>query len=159
MKRIVFGTAIVALIVFIFYSRPIEKPTNQHPVNSTKSVANKPSIIQQQLAKKIADIVELENKSLPRMVDNVTRLDSVKANPGAQITYFYTLPQYASTEVSSQWVATEGKLKVAKGVCTDANLQPILASGATLMYVYKGNDGIYINQFQVTQDDCQSIKP
>lgn len=93
------------------------------------------------------------------MVDNVTRLDSVKAGPDAQITYFYTLPNYTSTEVSSQWLATDGKTKVTKGVCSDTELQPILASGAKLMYVYKGKDGIYINQFQVTQSDCQSIKP
>ncbi len=154
MKKLLFVLAMAGMLLFLLYGRINEKNLDGQVVESTAVTTPMPSKNDHQLVSKIGNIVSTENSALPKMVDSQTRLDRVSAGPGAQLTYFYTLPNYASIDVNRSWITIDVKPKVTKNVCADQELRKLLIAGATLMYVYKGKDGVYINQFQVTQHDC-----
>ncbi len=105
----------------------------------------------------IAEIVKSANANLPTMVDNQTRLDKVESGPGELLTYLYTLPFHASTDVSGYWITSEVQPKVTRDVCDTPVLRRLLANGATLVYAYKGKDGVDINKFRITDSDCVRI--
>lgn len=107
--------------------------------------------------KTINEMVKSANANLPVMVDKQTRLDKVVAGPGAQLTYLYTLPDLASSDVSASWITVDVKPKVTRDVCDTPLLRRLLANGATLVYAYKGKDGVDINQFRITDGDCMRI--
>ena len=158
MRKTLFGIAILCILLILFYNSSSENVSDDKVLKETsKSDLKKIAKNELLINKKISELIKSENKNLPRMVDNETRLDTVTAGSSTQIIYSYTLPNYAASAVSSDWVATAGKTKVTKGVCTDVELQPLLLSGVSLIYVYKGNDDVYINQFQVSKPDCHTV--
>ena len=152
-KRLKFGSFVVFTIIILLGCGDKEQEVIVEPV----APEVKPIEVQPDLINNIAEIVKNGNEKLPMMVDKQTRLDKVVAGPGAQITYLYTLPDYASFDVSADWISTDVKPKVTKDVCDTAVLRKLLASGVTLVYAYKGKDEVDINKFQVQDFNCKQI--
>lgn len=156
MKRNVYRltNAFAALLVLSGCSQKDNAPVPKLPAVSeqAKPVDSTPDPI-----KTINELVKSANANLPAMVDKQTRLDKVVAGPGAQLTYLYTLPDLASSDVSASWITVDVKPKVTRDVCDTPLLRRLLANGATLVYAYKGKDGVDINQFRITDGDCVRI--
>lgn len=110
-----------------------------------------------QPAETLADLVKSANANLPAMVDKQTRLDKVEYGPGEQVTYLYTMPLHTSSDFSGYKITSEVQPKVTRDVCDTAVLRRLLAGGATLVYAYRGKDGVDINRFRVTDGDCVRI--
>lgn len=95
------------------------------------------------------------NKTLPRMVDRDTRLDSTVAAPGRKLIYLYTLVSVTSTEV------TQGQLHSAlfetlkNGVCTAERGRFYMDNGANIVYMYRGSDGGIIGELVISPSDCK----
>ena len=157
MKKLVLLIAVAGLAMFALFGRGQKASDKVAETAAPQPSLPEPVRSEPRPAETIADIVKSANANLPAMVDKQTRLDKVEAGPGEQLTYLYTLPFHASTDVSGYWITSEVQPKVTRDVCDTAVLRRLLASGATLVYAYRGKDGVDINRFRVTDGDCLRI--
>jgi hypothetical protein len=96
----------------------------------------------------VASANKLNNEGLPRMVDEVTRLDKATVS-GHEFTYHYTLVQ---PPVKNQ---AEMHSLLAKKLCADEAWREGLASGARVRSIYTGPDGKNVFDLTVTSADCK----
>jgi hypothetical protein len=156
MKKLIVLIAIAGVAMFALLGRGHK---DNAPVAATAAPPPmpKPARSEPRPAETVADIVKSANANLPAMVDKQTRLDKVESGPGEQLTYLYTLPFHASSDVSGYWITSEVQPKVTRDVCDTPVLRRLLANGATLVYAYKGKDGVDINRFRIRDGDCVRI--
>lgn len=157
MKKLILLIAVAGLAMFALFGRGHKDGDRVAETATVTPPAPEPVKSEPRPAETIADIVKSANANLPAMVDKQTRLDKVEAGPGQQLTYLYTLPLHASSDVSGYWITSEVQPKVTRDVCDTPVLRRLLASGATLVYAYRGKDGVDINRFRVTDGDCLRI--
>ena len=118
------------------------------------SEAEKARRTEQALIEGFTRMAEEYNAKGPTMMDEHTRLDSTEVGPGARISYFYTLPQYASTDFSgSQFLDQVGPV-IRAGTCSDQNILRTLNEGAIYSFIYRGKDGIEIARLDLNRDAC-----
>lgn len=99
--------------------------------------------------------VEL-NKTLPQMVDQVTRFDSASPGSGSEIIYNYTIVPVSSKNANSAHFADYATwLQQTKCAHSDKNI--LLASGVTEVYIYHGNDGGEIVRVPISAKGCASL--
>lgn len=84
------------------------------------------------------------NKSLPKQIDPVTRLDRVEAGPGKQYSYIYTL----SMNLTDQQKQAIQSTTTAKALTTP-EMQSIFAAGVTIWYKYYDAKGTKLLEFPV----------
>lgn len=96
----------------------------------------------------VATVNQANNEGLPRMVDEVTRLDKATVS-GHEVTNHYTLVQ---PPVKNQ---AELQSLLAKTLCADVPWREGLAGGARVHSIYTGLDGKNVFDFTVTSADCK----
>jgi hypothetical protein len=84
------------------------------------------------LAKTASEI----NKTMPMMVDQITRLDTVMALPGKRLSYNYTLINLDPMADAADFVK-EIRPKLVNGYRTTTEMQSLRKAGVTLVYVYR----------------------
>ncbi len=95
------------------------------------------------------------NKTLPKMVNGQTRVDSTLIGPGLRLTFFYTFIKYNSTEFDSSKLFAEKAPILRKGMCSDPYWKRILEGGFTIDYYYRGKDWCYVMEIPVKESDCK----
>ena len=110
--------------------------------------------IEEKLIEGFNKAAEQSNRLGPRMVDKDTQWDTTTVGPGARVTYYYSLPNYSSREITSAQLDANLKPVVRNGVCTNKEMRPSLTYGGIYVYVYRGNDGAEIIRFTFSQHDC-----
>lgn len=116
--------------------------------------AHPPAPILQQELTQAANSV---NASGPRMIDKITRLEGAHAGPGSLFTYEYTLTNIAvsllspSTLQTLRWRLSE---HVRQAACGGTALKPLLRTGATVRFNYRGRDGRELALVSVSSADC-----
>lgn len=91
---------------------------------------------------------------LPRMVDNVTRLDRTV---GAEniLQYQYTLVNIPTANISEQILKDKLEKDIVNNVCTSKELvKHFIHKGVTVSYAYYGNDGRLIGVISVAPSQC-----
>ena len=98
------------------------------------------------------------NRGLPEMLDRDTRLNSVRGGSGLQLTYYYTLIHYASTEYSS---SQKAKLKSDMGIlikkrfCSDPDMRNYFFKNKVhIRCYYEWADGVFFTEVFVYPSDC-----
>lgn len=104
----------------------------------------------------LQQVAKTLNTTLPRMVDNGTRLDHTEAGPGNTFTYDYTLVPIASTSALAPKFAAAARNFVLSRACHDPSVMRMLKLGVEMHYVYRGNDGGVITSFGIHASDCGS---
>lgn len=94
------------------------------------------------------------NRTSPKMVDEVTRLDSAVYAYG-KMTTFYTLPKLQRSEVNKQEFLRAGRSAAVAQLCTGKTSLAALRKGLTYGFVYRDSTGSTISEFQVNQTDCR----
>lgn len=97
--------------------------------------------------------ISLLNKSLPSMLDEETRLDSVSAN-GRNVTYTYTLVNKAITDVRLVTFKLHMGLNLRSFNCTTEQTRMLLEQGFTLTHFYRDRHSAHIADISVTIGDC-----
>ena len=100
------------------------------------------------------------NEAVPKMVDADTRLDRVFSGPGLRLTYEYTLINYPSDGQNPFDIFDNVEnitAQLIRKVCTNSQMQPILASGTTVVYLYKDRNGIRIFDVEVAERKCNNV--
>ena len=117
---------------------------------------SKPS--RQEIHAKLAEGFEVAAKKIndagATMVDEETRLDKATVGPGALLTYYYTFPNYSSSDIDFNLINTTVLQTVKKGVCASKEMKPSLQYGGKYTYSYTGNDGVHIGGFTIDRADC-----
>lgn len=88
------------------------------------------------------------------MVNDYTRLDKATIGPGAGITHHFSFPKYSAQDIDSEWVNSNLKPTVKNRVCSSIDMKQALQYGAVYTYAFSGNDGVFIESFQFSRDDC-----
>ncbi len=126
-------------IIEEFFESPVE--------SSCKNMANNDLDLVLQGAAKFL------NKQLPIMVDSDSKL--VKAtSEGKTLTYHYTLIKYAANDLDPVALKESLTPMVTKQTCTMPNLRPVVDRGATIRYLYNGNDAKEILAINVRKSNC-----
>jgi hypothetical protein len=91
------------------------------------------------------------NPTLPKMIDEVTRLDHVAAGPGNRFTYDYTLMSLEVTAIPPEKL-NEFKAILFENVCS--RLPEFRRNGTLVVYRYKSRSGDDIAEIQIPTVDC-----
>lgn len=97
------------------------------------------------------------NASVPRMIDNITRLDGARAGPGPLFTYEYTLTNMRVSPLAPSALAMLRRrlsAHVRRAVCRGNALQPMLLLGVTVRFDYHDRDGRELAMASVSRADC-----
>lgn len=97
------------------------------------------------------------NKKLPKMIDEETRLDTTVAGPGKQWTYRYTLVNYKAGDTDNERINAVLGDNIRKGFCNTKEMQLFIENGVTMRYKYSGKDGAYLGEVVVTPMDCKKF--
>jgi len=107
------------------------------------------------LIKGFTDAANEENPTLPRMLDQSTRLDKMTVGPGPRIVYHHTLPEYVSGDLDENLFQMTQRSEVARILCADTDdVKKSLQYGGIFVYVYSGSDGVEIARFEIDRNDC-----
>ena len=105
-------------------------------------------------SKELTKVASQINATLPMMVDKDTRLDATQGGPGKNFSYYYTLPQYASSELDPVAVKDAISPLVRSNVCGNKDMRKMFEIGVTAHYIYRGNDGVEVVRLAITPADC-----
>lgn len=131
---------IVILIAAKFFGRVISDFFMQR---------NQPPVSEESLQ----DVADNINKTLPRQVDQFTRMDEAKAGPGNRITWYYTLTSVTSKTVDASRIQAANS-QITTAACGTSSTRSILADGTTVTYIYRGLDGVEITRVDVKPGTC-----
>lgn len=149
-KRLIIGVVFIA--AFIAGGIGI-KFVNNNETSTSASAKPKLEQIQQKVTEGFNVAAEQINQSAPTMVDEETRLDKASVGPGALLTYHYTLPNFALSDVDTNFIDTV--FAHAKDfVCTSKEMKPAMQYGGAYAYSYSSNDGVHLGEFTIDRDTC-----
>jgi hypothetical protein len=107
-----------------------------------------------EIREEIAEIARLRNETLPMMLDEETRYDQIELGSGLRVINSYTLYNYSSTEITSTDFREYIQQPGIAGACENGAMKELLQHGGTYVYVYKGNNDVEIDRFEVSREDC-----
>lgn len=97
------------------------------------------------------------NSSLPRMIDNVTRLERTAVGPGNRFTYMNTLVNYPGPEQSDldfKEGIESARMLLTQQVCSKKEMEPMISTGAEIVYSYQDKSGAALFDVVITKDKC-----
>lgn len=94
------------------------------------------------------------NRKTPMQVSEGYRLDRVTAESGSELVYHYTMLNQRGGEVTAARFNTEMAPLIRSRLCQDAQMAPLLKSGARVGYAYRGSDGVNVGKLSFRQSDC-----
>jgi hypothetical protein len=94
------------------------------------------------------------NKGLPKMVDEITRLDSITAE-GHSLKYNYTLVTVKIDDIDVNKFNKSMRSSLLKKICGDADLKTVFKQGAnSIIFSYRDIKGNGITDVVITAADC-----
>ncbi|HYG35475.1 MAG TPA: hypothetical protein VEC99_11855 [Clostridia bacterium] len=101
----------------------------------------------------LAEIAKLANATLPKQIDNNTRLDREIAGPGNRMTYQYTLLNLAVADIDTAALTARLKPELIKAYRTMPELARYRARQVELQYEYRDKDGQHVTAILVSPKD------
>jgi hypothetical protein len=80
------------------------------------------------------------NKTMPMMVDQITRLENVMALPGKKLAYNYTLLNLDPMADATEFIQNI-RPRLVNGYQTSSDMAGLRKAGVTLIYVYRDEQG------------------
>lgn len=93
------------------------------------------------------------NLGTPKMLDDSTRLDSVKYKEGI-MHVAYTLTKVEKSQVDAEEFAKQTKSGAITQSCGEKGLGPFLRSGLVIDYIFNDSRNDAIADFQIGRSDC-----
>lgn len=118
-----------------------------------------PSVMSDAELDKALLAVEKEvNARAPIMADPETRMDSIKAGPGRKLTYFYTLINVSSEDMSAEQLQEGLEAQVKPTACASKEMQVFIKNNVQLVMKYRGKDDVPMAEIVLSQDDCKPVQ-
>ena len=112
---------------------------------------SKPTEEESVLAAALKKAEEYYKPFLPRMSDDETRLDSVKAS-ATELRFESTFVHTEKSELGTSPLEPELRVELTKQAQNLENLNELLKQGATLVYSYKDKHGVHVAEVRVGPD-------
>jgi hypothetical protein len=97
------------------------------------------------------------NQSLPKMIDNVTKLDSVSASSDKELTFNLSIPSISWLNIDKNKFCYDKFIVVAGNSCKSQKISKILRKGATVYYLYNDKDSYIIASMKITKEVCSDV--
>ena len=101
----------------------------------------------------LLETAEFLNKSLPTMVDDVTKLYKVSVL-NKQLTYHYQIINKNSFELTPSAMYKRMRPQLIRDACSSEDMKVFFQNGVTVSYSYLGSDNIMITNIALTPSDC-----
>ncbi len=143
---------IVCLFLVLLFAGNFGKLVGKKSVDNFV-VGMKKGIIEEMLLKTSDEM----NKTLPRMLDKDTRVDSTFLI-GNQINYRYTLVNFAANEIDPLAFKTEFEPILVNNACTVHNMSILLKQDVSFKYNIFGKNGKQVTTITVNSGMCVETK-
>jgi len=107
------------------------------------------------LKEQLSQAAAESKKTLPRMVDSDTRLDSVTTGPGLRLSYQYTLVRLSKAGVNVETFKNRVLPTLLRRFCERWGSKEYPREGFQAIYRYLDRDGLLLAEIPVTPDDCR----
>lgn len=148
MKKIVYWTAVV---IGLAIASAIGKGVGKSLVEPSKPSQSE---VNRQISAGLQEAASRSNASLPKMIDEHTRYDRMVAGPGLQVTYLYTMPYIASSEIDRKEFAQLIRPNIVSKICSDETTRKMLFLGVSTVMKYSSADGVPIAEIYVDKSSC-----
>ncbi len=101
--------------------------------------------------------ITLINKSLPTMIDDITRLDRVFIQ-GKDVHYSYTILNSLIEDIDITNLNSDMTEKIKIGVCNDKHTKLILDNNRNLIYSYQDEKGNLITTITISKGNCTLLE-
>lgn len=140
--------SVLAIIFIIFgfgavyYSKTINKSTHQ-PVTQD---------YEKELDKRFRNVINKNNEDLPKMIDDITRLDSVYYLD-REVTYIYTVFDIEANKLSSKDFEERLRPILINQVCT--SMEAMWKYGVPVGHIYRDKKGKRIFATVIQPEECE----
>lgn len=104
--------------------------------------------------RRLNDVVERKNRSLPAMVANQLRQEKVEVI-GSSVVYRFTHLGLNAAQLREMRLEVTQRPYIFPRICQEADTGRMLREGVSFQYVYLGNDGGVGGQIQISPSDCR----
>lgn len=98
-----------------------------------------------------------ENRKLPAMLDDVTRLDRLSIGPGVRTNYHHTLVSVQVGEIDKSYLSGFLRSQISSKVCANGDMRTVMRNGGTYSYIYRDKNGVDIFQIDLSESDCSAL--
>ena len=122
------------------------------------TVASNQEVSEEETKDTLIRNLELEvinlNNSLPKIIDDDTRVDSISVEPGPRLVTKYTYTSFSTEEFDSEIFNKKVKKNIKKGICDNDEILKRMKLGLVYSYDFFGNDGIKLATAEFDINDC-----
>jgi hypothetical protein len=101
----------------------------------------------------LLETADLLNRSLPIMVDNVTKLHRVSSEKNT-LTYHYQIVGMNPSMIDPATIYKRMRPQLVSQACASPDMKPFFQNGVTVAYSYTGSNNIMLARIEVTPNDC-----
>jgi hypothetical protein len=94
------------------------------------------------------------NQHPPGSPKDVVRFDRAFAGPGAQITYYYTVPDYSSGQIHADLLRKVAEPMLRRDLCAETAVKSSMVYGAKFIYVIRANNGGEVLRLEMNKSAC-----
>ncbi|MDJ0911795.1 MAG: hypothetical protein QNI99_21605 [Woeseiaceae bacterium] len=98
--------------------------------------------------------ITMINQSLPVMVDDYTRLDSVEYET-TRLSYYYTIVGTRRSDINVDFLRNFVRGSATETLCNDSLSAEVLETGIDYRYSYTDEYGAFIMELTITESDCR----
>lgn len=102
---------------------------------------------------KLVQLVNEVNKSLPKMLDSETKLDSVYTELN-NLEYRYSLVNYNAIDIDANFLHENMRPSIVSIACSNSATVSLIQEGVNVSYTYFDKVGEYITTINVRSSDC-----
>ena len=144
---------LIAVVVYFYFNT--QSGSDREPQDSSKT--EKITLNDKEYSQILKNIYEY-NKTLPKKLDEYTRIDKIKINE-MTILYTYTI-LLNNSELSQLKTPTTTKDMETMGIkelCTNTDTKLLLTTGITYKRTYKTLDNKYFFSYVVSNENCNTL--
>ncbi len=118
------------------------------------SIKTEPKVIS--VEQKLLDVANTVNKTLPKMIDAETKLDSVSAS-GYELQYRYTLVNYNAVDLDTELLTLNMRPNLVKSTCSTKATLNFLNKNVLIQYSYFDKLGVHVTSININKLDCNKV--
>jgi len=155
MRNFIVAIATIVVLAGCNHENNAVEENSKTPVETAGAQNKHDGLSDAQISKTLVETARLQRKSLPAMVDEVTRWDDAIAGPGRNWTYMYTIVVPESKNLNNQKINDYLGNKLRNSVCIQKEMELFVENDVKLKYIYHDLDGNLIGKVDFNAGDCK----
>lgn len=155
MKNFIVTVAMALALTGCNQEKNADEQNPKIPVETADAQAQLAIKADEEISKTLIETADAQNKTLPVMVDDVTRWDNAVAGPGRNWTYMYTIVVPEAKNLNNQKINDFLGNKLRKSVCIQKEMELFVKHDVKLTYIYHDLEGNLIGKVDFNAGDCK----